>query len=92
MKVARPSRHRRSAAADEAPDAMRLFGRQLGRRVTKRVFYDEGIIAGPDEQSIPVTRRAIAIWSFLKSEPRNQVRTRLAAGGRWIRTLGPRLR
>jgi hypothetical protein len=29
-----------------------------------------------------LTRRAIAIWPLLKSEPRNQVRTRLPAGGR----------
>jgi hypothetical protein len=36
-----------------------------------------------------LTRRAIAIWPFLKSEPRNQVRTRLPAGGSRIRTLGP---
>jgi hypothetical protein len=36
-----------------------------------------------------VTRRAITTWPFLKSEPRNQVRTRLPAGGRWIRTIGP---
>jgi hypothetical protein len=32
--------------------------------------------------------RAIATWPFLKSEPRNQLRTRLPAGGRWIRTIG----
>ena len=37
----------------------------------------------------PQGRRAIAIWPFLKSEPRNQVRTRLPARGKWIRTLGP---
>ena len=43
------------------------------------------VVAGTQER---VTRRAIATWPFLKSEPRNQVRTRLPAGGRWIRTSG----
>src|ERR1700732_2059568 len=79
--------HEVSIAIAAVADAGWCLGWQPRAKVSMMIMRPPQQRHGRGNTRGCVTRRAIATWPFLKSEPRNQVRTRLPAGGRWIRTL-----